>query len=256
MSASPVRIEPRDGWARVILDQPPANVLTMAVCDAVGTAVAEAAAQPGTRLVSIEGAGAHFSYGASVEEHSPDRVGEMLPAFHRLIRGLLAVPCPTAAIVRGRCLGGGLEVVLACDVVFAADDARMGVPEIALGVFPPAAAALLPLRIGAARASRVVLTGEALPAAWWETAGLLAATAAAGDLEATVRRWYESTLAPRSAAALGHAARAARAVLRQQALPALDLLERQYLGELMLTHDAAEGCAAFTAKRAPHWRNA
>ena len=97
----------------------------------------------------------------------------MLPAFHRLIADLLDAPCPTAAIVRGRCLGGGFEVALACDLVFASHDAKLGVPEVSLGVFPPAAAALLPLRVGASRASRAVLTGEALPADWWEQAGLV-----------------------------------------------------------------------------------
>jgi cyclohexa-1,5-dienecarbonyl-CoA hydratase len=244
-----------NGWVRLFFDRPPANVLTMAMCNALQSALADAAVRPETKLISIEGAGANFSYGASVEEHAPDRVREMLPAFHRLIGAMLDTTCPTAAIVRGRCLGGGLEVALACDVVFASADAKLGVPEISLGVFPPAAAALLPLRIGASRASRAVLTGELLPAAWWETAGLVAATAATNDLDAYVHHWFETFMAPRSAVALRHAAVASRAVLRDRALPMLQKLERQYLDELMLSHDAAEGCAAFLEKRAPVWRN-
>jgi cyclohexa-1,5-dienecarbonyl-CoA hydratase len=255
-ATSLVRIDARhDGWVRLVLDQPPGNILTMAMCDALAGALADACVGQDTKLVSIEGAGAHFSYGASVEEHAPARVGEMLPAFHGLIGALLSVPCPTAAIVRGRCLGGGLEVVLACDLVFASADARLGVPEVVLGVFPPAAAALLPLRIGASRASRVVLSGEALPAAWWESAGLVSSPAPPTDLDTYVHQWFETYAAPRSAVALRHAASAARTVLRDQVMATLPRLERQYLDTLMLSDDAAEGCAAFAEKRAPVWRN-
>lgn len=256
MTATPlVRVkQPADGWVRLILDKPPANILTMAMCDAVERTIDATAARSATKLISIEGAGAHFSYGASVEEHAPDRVAEMLPAFHRLIATLLSAPCPTAAIVQGRCFGGALEVVLACDLVFASDDARMGLPEIQLGVFPPAAAALLPLRIGAARATRVILSGEALSPEWWDEAGLLARPVSPSPLLAA-RSWFDMYLAPRSSVALRHAARASRAMLRDQALATLRTLEHQYLEELMASQDAVEGCAAFVAKRAPVWRN-
>ncbi|HEX6972989.1 MAG TPA: enoyl-CoA hydratase-related protein [Vicinamibacterales bacterium] len=244
-----------DGWVRLIVEQPPGNILTIAMCEALRASLSAAHADPATRFITIEGAGVHFSYGASIEEHLPDKVGEMLPAFHRLIADLLDTPCPTAAIVRGRCLGGGLEAALACDLVFASHDAKLGVPEIALGVFPPAASVLLPLRIGASRASRVVLTGEILPADWWETAGLVAGTASAMDLEAYVHRWYVNYIASRSGTALRHAAVAARAMFRQPALASLAALERQYLDELMRTADAVEGCAAFLDKRPPQWRH-
>ena len=255
-SSSLVRSDVRaDGWVRLVIDRPPSNLLTIAMCEALGEALAAAGAEATTRLVSIEGAGAHFSYGASVEEHLPGTVREMLPAFHRLIAALLDAPCPTAAVVRGRCLGGGFEVALGCDLVFASHDAKLGVPEISLGVFPPAASALLPLRVGASRASRAVLTGEVLPAEWWESAGLISGVASATDLDAYVHHWYETFVAPRSAVALRHAARATRAALRDRALPALERLERQYLDELMLTSDAAEGCAAFMDKRPPQWRH-
>ena len=146
-------------------------------------------------------------------------------------------------------------MALACDLVFASHDAKLGVPEITLGVFPPAAAALLPLRVGASRASRAVLTGEVFAADWWEAAGLVSGVASATDLDAFVHHWYTTFVAPRSAVALRHAALAARAVVRDQVLAALGRLERRYLDELMLTADAAEGCAAFLEKRPPQWRH-
>ena len=249
------RDRPAPGWVRLALDRPPGNILTMGMCDALQGALATASEDPDTKLVSIEGAGAHFSYGASVEEHAPDRVGEMLPAFDQLIRALLDAPCATAAVVRGRCLGGGFEVALACDLVFASDHSKLGVPEITLGVFPPAAAALLPLRVGTPRASRAILSGEALPAAWWHEAGLITQLAPTEAIDEAVRGWYERFFAPRSAVALRHASVAARSVLRDQAIATLATLEHQYLDELMQTTDAAEGCAAFLEKRPPVWRN-
>ena len=251
-----IRIDrPAPGWVRLVLDRPPGNILTMGMCDALQGKVTAASEDPDTKLLSIEGADAHFSYGASVEEHAPDRVGEMLPAFHDLIRALLDARCATAAVVCGRCLGGGFEVALACDLVFASDHAKLGVPEITLGVFPPAAAALLPLRVGTPRASRVILSGEALPARWWFDAGLVTQLAPTEALGEAVRGWYDRFFAPRSAVALRHAARAARSVLREHAVATLRTLERQYLDELMQTTDATEGCAAFIEKRPPVWRN-
>lgn len=246
---------PCAGWVRLVVDKAPANILTMQVCEELRDSVVAARALPGTKLLTIEGAGAHFSYGASVEEHAPGLVNRMLPLFHELIGTLLDAPFATAAIVRGRCFGGGFEVALACDLVFAGDDAQMGVPEITLGVFPPAAAALLPLRVGASRASRVVLSGKPFDAAWWHDAGLVTAVASPTEIDAVVRQWFEDHLSARSAVAVRHAALAARSMLRPMAMGTLATLERQYLNELMSTHDAIEGCAAFLEKRPPAWRH-
>jgi cyclohexa-1,5-dienecarbonyl-CoA hydratase len=251
--ASEIRGE--GGWLRLLLDEPPGNILTRRMIGDLRHALNGASARRGVRLISIEGQGPHFSYGASVEEHRPDQVGTMLPEFHQLLEDLLDVAAPTAAIVRGRCLGGGLELALACDVVCASDDALLGAPEVQLGVFAPAAAALLPVRIGASRAARALLSGEPRPARWWLDAGLVACTAPTDMLDARVSEWYEETLAGKSAAALAHAAAASREVLRRSALPALYALERRYLGPLMQTADAVEGCAAFLEKRPPRWRH-
>ncbi len=241
---------------RLVLDRPKSNILTGDMIAAMRASLAELPASGPVKLVAIEGAGDHFSFGASVEEHQPDLVGRMLPEFHALVRDLLAVPAPTAAVVRGRCLGGGFELALACDFLFASQDATLGVPEIALGVFPPAAAALLPAKIGAAKAAEAVLTGDAWSAARWCELGLVTEMAPAAELDQVVDRWFTSRLAPRSAAALRHAALAVRGAVRAQAEPRLAELETLYLTRLMQTHDAVEGIAAFIEKRPPHWRNA
>jgi cyclohexa-1,5-dienecarbonyl-CoA hydratase len=243
------------GWRRLVLDAPPANVITRAMIGELRGALADLADDPDLKLVTIEGAGAHFSYGASVPEHLPPAVGDMLPEFHHLIRDLLAFPAPTAAIVRGRCLGGGFELTLACDTIFAGEGAQLGVPEVTLGVFPPAAAALLPLRVGASKAARAVLTGQVHAATAWYVDGLVADVVGGERLLGAVEEWYLKHLSPRSTVALRHAATASRAVLRMAGLPALALLEEQYMTALLATHDAIEGCAAFIEKRAPVWTN-
>jgi cyclohexa-1,5-dienecarbonyl-CoA hydratase len=92
-----------------------------------------------------------------VAEHAPAEIARVLPAMHELVHALLDAPAPTAAVVRGRCLGGGFELALACDFILAADDATFGLPEVALGVFAPAGSILLAERVGAARATRALL---------------------------------------------------------------------------------------------------
>lgn len=248
-------VEAAGSWIRLVLNAPPGNVLSVAMVSDLRDALAQIGAEQGVKLVTLEGAGDHFSYGASVAEHLPPAVKDMLQGFHSLVRALLDVPAPTAAIVRGRCLGGGFELALSCDLIFAAEDAHVGVPEVTLGVFPPAAAALLPLRAGAARAAATIITGEVRPVSWWSAAGLVTQTSPGGRLEADVRDWYAHHLAPRSAVALSHASRAARQNLRTTAIPVLAELERQYLKALIFTHDGLEGCRAFVEKREPRWKD-
>lgn len=234
---------------------PKGNIITADIVTALRGGLEAASQNPHLKLITLEGEGANFSYGASVPEHAPDQIGRVLPEIHALVDELLEMPAVTAAIVRGRCLGGGFELALACDVIFAADDAVFGLPEIALGVFPPAGSALLPARVGAARATRTIITGESRTAALWHDAGLVELVAPAAALDAEVDRWFAQHLAPRSAAALRHAAVAARAGLLAHVRSLLPGLERLYLQELMSTHDAAEGIAAFLEKRPPVWND-
>jgi len=231
------------------------NIVTADMVEALRTALEAIGDNPHLKLITIAGAGRDFSFGASIPEHAPDRIGEILPAMHQLVADLLESRAVTAAVVRGRCLGGGFELALACDFIFAADDAVFGLPEIALGVFPPAGAALLPLRVGAARAIRTVLTGESRAAAEWRDAGLVEFVVPADTLETEVDRWFATYLAPRSAAALRHAATAARMDLITRVRQTLPELEQLYLNDLMRTEDAAEGIAAFIGRRVPEWKN-
>jgi cyclohexa-1,5-dienecarbonyl-CoA hydratase len=237
------------------LFHPKGNVITLEMIEALTEGLVTLGGEPHLKLITLEGDGPDFSFGASVPEHAPGEIELVLPEAHRLTMTLLDAPAPTAAVVRGRCLGGGFELALACDLIFAADTATFGLPEVTLGVFPPAAAALLPHRAGTARATVTILSGAAAPSAEWLAAGLVTAVAPAADLSSAIDRWFDTHLAPKSASALRYASRAARAALKRDVAALLPELERLYLNDLMRTKDAREGIAAFLEKRAARWND-
>ena len=241
--------------AAFTLAHPKGNIITDEMVRALRAGLESLAENPHLKLVTLEGAGSDFSFGASIPEHVPEQIAAVLPEMHALVEDLLDLPAVTAAIVRGRCLGGGFELALSCDLIFCSTDATLGLPEIKLGVFPPAGSVLLPLRVGTARAMPAILTGESSSAVAWQSAGLVQVLADAPDLGAAIDRWFDRHLAAKSAMALRHAALAARATLRSEVRTRLPEAERLYLQELMQTHDAREGIAAFLQRRTPGWQD-
>ena len=105
-----------------------------------------------------------FSAGVAVEEHAQGTIYQMLDSFHGIFRTLEQISRPTIAVVENPALGGGCELVAACDIVIAGERSRFGQPEIKLGVFPPVAAVLLPRMIGDKRARELILTGDLIDA--------------------------------------------------------------------------------------------
>jgi cyclohexa-1,5-dienecarbonyl-CoA hydratase len=239
------------GMRRIVLDRPPGNVLDVETFGAIRRAIAEVAADPESRAIVFEGAGADFSFGASVAEHLPDRVGDLLPAFRAVLVDLEQSGIPTASLVRGRCLGGGLELAVWCGRVFCEPTAVFGSPEIDLAVFPPIAAILLPWRVGGARATQMILSGERIGGERAAAIGL--ADVCSDDPDAALRQWFEATLLPKSSVALRFAFKAARRPLAVALDRDLPELERLYLDELMAHDDPGEGIRAFLEKRLPVW---
>lgn len=234
---------------------PKGNILTREIMAGLRAACDDLSRTRGLKLVTLMSEGPDFSYGASVPEHAPGEIEQALPEMHELVRDLLAIQAPTAAVVRGRCLGGGFEIALACDFIMAAHGATFALPEIALGVLPPVGSVLLPLKTGHARAARTALTGVPAEAGEWEQAGLVTLTAPAELLDAAIDTWFERHLAPHSAAALRHAAVALRLDVHDALERLLPRIERLYLSDVMSTEDAAEGVRAFVEKRAPRWKD-
>jgi cyclohexa-1,5-dienecarbonyl-CoA hydratase len=242
-----------DQIARITLAAPRANILDRAMMLGLGAIVEELAAHSNLKAIVLAGEGQHFSFGASIEEHLPDQISDTLAQLRKLLLKMAQAPAPTIAAVRGQCLGGGFEVALACDLIVAEESAQLGLPEIKLGVFPPAGAALLPLRIGCARAAEMVLTGTSSTTAQAAAAGLINKVFPAGELELQLEGWLQRDFLPRSAPALHFAAQAARRPLMRALEVDLPALERIYLDELMQAADASEGVLAFMEKRQPRW---
>ncbi len=244
----------RDGrLLRLRLARPKANVLDAEMVAALDDAIRRHAATPTLAGILLDHDGPHFSFGASIAEHLPQECAAMLKSFHALILRLAGAPVPVMTAIRGQCLGGGLEIALAGSFIFAAPDAKLGQPEIVLGVFAPAATALLAARVGQARSEDLLFTGRSVAAEEALAIGMV--DAVADDPEAAALSWFERYLAPHSASSLRFAVKAARARFAGDLEARLAELERLYLTGLMATHDAVEGLEAFIAKRPVHWEH-
>ena len=247
-------LEAEGALLRLRLNRPKANIVDAAMIGALQQALDAGAGAAGLKAVLLDAEGPHFSFGASVEEHLPDRCEAMLRGLHRLVRTLLGYPVPVLVAIRGQCLGGGLEVAAAGHLLFATPESRLGQPEIQLAVFAPAASCLLPERIGPARAEDLLYSGRSISGEQAEHWGLV--NRLDDDPSAGAQAYFHEHLAPRSASSLRLAVSAARADLVERVDAKLARVESLYLERLMRTHDAVEGLQAFIDKRAPAWRDA
>jgi cyclohexa-1,5-dienecarbonyl-CoA hydratase len=252
-----VTVAPQDDGAvwRVTFGGARGNILDRATLAALSAVFRSTRSAPTLKAICLEGAGRHFSFGASVLEHLPGQVDDMLTAIRHLAFDMLDADVVVLAAVRGQCLGGGLEVASLCHRLFASSDAMLGQPEIALGVFAPIASVVLPGRLRRADAEDLCLTGRSVTAADARAMGLVDEISAGDPMDAAIA-WARTHLATRSASSLRLAVRAVRQSFSARLRAELPALERIYLQELMPSHDAVEGLQAFLDKRAPVWRHA
>ncbi|HET6201450.1 MAG TPA: enoyl-CoA hydratase-related protein [Planctomycetota bacterium] len=254
MSGETVRLAREERSAWLTIDRPPLNVLDLATIERLYEALGECARDPSVLVVVLRAAGERaFSAGVDVADHAPERVPAMLEAFHRVIRLLWTWDRVSISAVQAPALGGGCELALSCDLVFAATGVEFATPEIDVGCFPPVALAAWPRRIGRARAADFLLTGRRFPAAEALAAGLLTRVVRREGLDAAVRECREALLA-KSPAVLRIALKAMREAERLEFPEALARAEEVYRTALLATEDCREGIAAFRAKRAPVWR--
>ncbi len=252
---APVVLEPLDEGAiwRVRLATPKANILDMEKTALLSSIFGRAREARELKAILIQGDGGHFSYGASVEEHLPGKFEPMIRGFHRLFHQLLDANVVTLAAVRGQCLGGGLELAGFCNRVFASPDAKLGLPEIALGVLPPVASVALAERVGRGHAEDLCLSGRSITAEQAARIGLV--DEIADDPAEAALGYAREHLLPRSASSLRFAVRAIRTGFAERFRKQLAEVERLYLQDLMSTADALEGLRAFVEKREPSWSN-
>jgi cyclohexa-1,5-dienecarbonyl-CoA hydratase len=252
------RAEGDNRSATVTINRPPLNILDIPTIESLAATLDDLEKDPDLQVVVVRGGGDRaFSAGVAVQDHTPDKVGAMLSTLHGAIKKLRTLPAVTVAAVQGHCLGGGMEVALACDLVLATEDARFGQPEIELGCYPPVAAALYPSRIGPGRTLELLLTGRTLTCEQAEAMGLIARRVPKGSLDEETAKLV-SEIAGRSAAVTRITKQAVRIGDRaseEAFFQALDDNERLYLDKLCPTADMAEGLAAFLEKRRPVWKH-
>ena len=181
---------------RLELNKPKGNILTLQMMQELSRELDAQIDNIHLRAVILRGAGKHFSFGASVEEHQKEQAPSMLAGFHEMIRKVASYPVPIIALVEGACLGGAFELVLACHMVFASPTASFGCPEIKLGVFPPVLAAIGAQRLGAPLAERMILTGSTIDSAVAEKSGMVSAILSGENPEEELTEWYRENLLP------------------------------------------------------------
>ena len=233
------------------------NALDAALLATIARVTAELAARPMAtrpRAVIITGAGEKaFAAGADVAELSrvsPAEARALSENGHRAGRTLEEAPFPVIAAVNGFALGGGCELALACDFIYASDRARFGLPEIGLGIVPGfGGTQRLARRVGVGLARELVYTGATLDAERARAVGLVNEVVPHAELLERVRA-VARTIASRPPLAV---AAAKRLLLRgpEIELTAANELEIEAFGALFATHDAREGTSAFVAKRPP-----
>jgi enoyl-CoA hydratase len=251
-----VRVEqPGDRVAVLVLDRPNRlNALSSELAAGLAEAVAEVEADPEVRALVVAGEGRCFSAGADITDLEGLDGPHAFAAFVRGLEGALAAlarcPLPSVAAVHGVALGGGLELALACDLRVAESTARLGVPEIKLGLLPAAAGtARLSRMLPPAVAKQLLLTGEPLDAATAYRLGLVndvVDEGAAGDAAVD--------LAARLAALPPLALAAGKRLVDEGGQMPLDsaiAFERETVAMLFGTEDRAEGIRAFLDKRPP-----
>lgn len=240
--------------ARITLDRPKHNVLDIPMMIELNTELEKIAADKDLKCVVITGEGKSFCAGVEVGDHKPDNVDMMVATFNRIFELINMIDIPIIAAVNGACLGGGMELAIACDIVLASEKAIFGQPEIKLGFFPPYAALRLPELVGVAKAIEIVTTGQNYSARQSKDLGFVTQVAPAeGFAEAVENTVKQITMASPLIIRLNK--RAVKRHIGTSFFQGVDLVSNYFLKTLMKTEDTLEGIASFEERRKPVWKN-
>jgi enoyl-CoA hydratase/carnithine racemase len=248
-------VEIKDGIATIRLDRPPMNALNTQVQEELRAAAAAATADPEVRAVIVYGGEKVFAAGADIKEMADMSYVDMAARAADLSAALGAfarIPKPVVAAITGYALGGGCELALACDWRVVADDAKLGQPEIKLGIIPGAGGTQRLARlVGPARAKDIVLSGRMVDAEEALRIGLADRVVPAAEVYDTavalVRPYTEGP---------AQAVRAAKLAIDgglEMDLASGLAWESQLFAALFATEDKREGMAAFVEKRKPRF---
>jgi cyclohexa-1,5-dienecarbonyl-CoA hydratase len=249
-----LKISKDEQVARITLDRPKHNVLDIPMMIELNSELEKIAADKDLKCVLITGEGRSFCAGVEVGDHKPDNVDMMVATFNRIFELINMIDIPVIAAVNGACLGGGMELAIACDIVMASEKAVFGQPEIKLGFFPPYAALRLPELVGVAKAIEIVTTGRNYSAQQAKDLGFVTQVNPeeefAGAVENTIQ---QITMASPLIIRLNK--RAVKRHIGTSFFQGVDLVSNYFLKTLMKTEDTLEGIASFEERRKPVWKN-
>lgn len=250
-----LRVEREQGLAVVTLDRPKAlNALNSQLLQELEAALLGLAADPSLRAVIVTGAGEKaFVAGADIAEmagFTPQQAWAFAATGHKVLALLESLPVPTLAAVNGFALGGGCELALACDLIYASEKAKFGLPEVGLGVIPGfGGTQRLTRLVGRQRAKELIFTGEMIDAQKAKEVGLALEVLAPDKLLDHCRGVAQKVM-KKGPLAVGQAKRAIEFGADAD-LHAANELERQAFANLFGSEDQREGMKAFLEKRSP-----
>ncbi|NBX25875.1 MAG: enoyl-CoA hydratase/isomerase family protein [Planctomycetes bacterium] len=189
-----IHIDDRDGIRTLSLNRPEArNALSLPVIEALESALAATAADPAVRVLVLRGEGKSFCAGMDLRGviDDPVRMGTMLHTLARCSLAIRSLRVPAIACVRGAAIGGGCGLMATCDLALTHAEARLGYPEVDLGICPAVVAPILMRRIGAGRARAMLLTGGVVDGTEAHRLGLATHLAPEADLESAARSLAE-----------------------------------------------------------------
>jgi cyclohexa-1,5-dienecarbonyl-CoA hydratase len=246
--------EREGGVAWITLDHPPVNIMDIATMKEINAALESLQGDEKTKVVVFAARGKAFCAGVDVQDHTGDKVEEMVEVFHRIFRQMWSLDIPTVAVVNGAALGGGCELVTFCDMIIASEKATFGQPEIQVGVYPPVAVVTFPRLMPHMKALELLLTGAVIDAREAERLGVVNRMVPVEGFDEEVSSFI-GKLTALSGVVLRLTKRATLRGLTLSFEEALGLSEELYLQRLMKTEDATEGLQAFMEKRKPVWKD-
>ena len=247
-------LEKDDQVARITLNRPKHNVLNIPMMNELNDELAAIVADESLKCVVITGEGRSFCAGVEVADHAPDNVDQMVAVFNKIFELINLIDIPVIAAVNGACLGGGMEVAIACDIVIASKKAIFGQPEIKLGFFPPYAALRLPELVGPAKAIEIVTTGKNYTAKEARKLGFVSQVADPDEFSDVVEKNVKE-ICHSSPLIIRMNKRAVKRHMGTNFFQGVDLISNYFLKTLMKTEDTLEGIASFEEKRRPVWKN-
>jgi len=251
-----VLVEKRGAVQWITINRPERrNAMNDAVTDGIAAGLTQASNDPDVRAVVLTGAGdrafcagADLSAGSGSFRYDYSKVGL---SFVRLMKQARDLTLPLIARVNGHAMAGGMGLMGMCDMAIAVDSARLGMPEVKVGIFPMQIMAVLQRLIPSRKLYEMALTGEPITAAEAMELGLLNYVVPASELDAKLD-WLLNRLLDKSPTAIRRGKYAMRITEQLNFDQSAVFMESQ-IGTLALTEDAAEGRAAFIEKRMPKW---